>query len=236
MIRRRAAVAVYQFNGVSKNRDVSDYASPPARFFGVDYSGGPDNNPKGSLYFRGTRNSYVLIPHIGCLDTIYSITILFWLYPKSTGPLVHFNPNGRGVDVQIESPFKLSARFLPRSGKSVRPVTKRIPPNKWSYLAVTYNYKTGLATLWKFSIPIFQLSIGRFRRGLETSYPIVIGRKPGDRRSFQGKISCLQIYNYAMTGVQIRSKMTRCHNPGVYRVPGRTLFYIRRGSFAKMFR
>ena len=216
LVIRRGAVAVYQFTSESKNRDVSSFVNPPARFVGVFYSRGPDNHPRGAISFRGIRTSYVLIPNNGCLDTRYSITIIFWVYPESPGPLIHFKPNGWGVHVWIVKSFRLYARFVPRSGKSVRPLYKKIKPRQWNYVAATYDHRTGLATLWLSSLPIIQRKIGRFRLGLATNYPIVIGRKPGDRRRFRGKISCLQIYNFAMNGVQIRSKTKRCFRAGSY--------------------
>lgn len=216
LVIRRGAVAVYQFTSASKNRDVSSFVNPPARFVGVFYSRGPDNHPRGAISVRGRRTSYVLIPNNGCLDTRYSVTIIFWVYPESTGPLIHFKPNGWGVHVWIVKSFRLYARFVPRSGKSVRPLYKKIKPRQWNYVAATYDHRTGLATLWLSSLPIIQRKIGRFRFGLATNYPIVIGRKPGDRRRFRGKISCLQIYNFAMNGVQIRSKTRRCFRAGSY--------------------
>lgn len=213
---RRGAVAVYQFTSASKNRDISTYLNPPAKFVGVYYSHGPDNHPQGAISFTGRRNSYVLIPNNGCLDTRYSITIIFWVFPESSGPLLHFKPKGWGLHLWIVRPFRLYARFVRRSGRSVRPLYKGIKPRQWSYIAATYDRRTGVATLWLNSIPIIQRRIGRFRLGLATNYPIAIGRKPGDRRRFRGKISCLQIYNYAMNGVQIRSKMKRCFRAGEY--------------------
>ena len=211
---RRGAVAVYQLNSASKNRDISGYVNPPATFVGVYYARGPDNHPKGALSFRGRRNSYVLIPNNGCLDTRFSLTIIMWVYPESSGPLLHFNPKGWGVHVWIISQFRLFARFVPRSGKSVTAVYKRIKPRQWNYIAASYDRRTGLATLWLDSLPIIQRRIGRFRLGLATNYPIVIGSKPGDRRKFRGRIACVQMYNYAMSAAQIRSKKKRCFRTG----------------------
>lgn len=212
---RRGAVAVYPFTSASKNRDVSTYVNPPATFVGVYYTRGPDNHPKGALSFRGTRTSYVLIPNNGCLDTRYSLTIIMWVYPKSSGPLLHFNPKGWGLHLWIINRFRLFARFVRRSGKSVKALYKRIKPRRWHFIAATYDRRTGLASLWLNSIPIIQRRLGRFLGGLATNYPIVIGSKPGDRRKFRGKIACVQIYNYAMNGQQIRSKKKQCFREGV---------------------
>ena len=215
---RRGAVAVYQLNSASKNRDISGYVNPPATFVGVYYARGPDNHPQGALSFRGRRNSYVLIPNNGCLDTRFSLTIIMWVYPESSGPLLHFNPKGWGVHVWIISQFRLFARFVPRSGKSVTAVYKRIKPRQWNYIAASYDRRTGLATLWLDSLPIIQRRIGRFRLGLATNYPIVIGSKPGDRRKFRGRIACVQMYNYAMSAAQIRSKKKQCFRAGACKI------------------
>ena len=216
MIVRRGEVAVYQFSGVSTNRDISGYVNPPAKFVGVYYSRGPDKNPKGALSFRGISHSYVLIPNNGCLDTKFSITILFWVYPETTGPLVHFNPNGRGVNLSIMKGYKLYFGVMPRSGKSGKRFYYPIKPRIWSYIGATYNQKTELATLWIENIAVKQIRIRGLGLGLATNHPIFIGQIPRDRRKFRGRISCLQIYNYAMDGVKMRSKMTRCYKSGVF--------------------
>ena len=209
-------MAIYQFTSASKNLDISPYRNPPAKFSGVYYSRGPDNHRQGALSFRGTRNSYVLIPNNGCLDMRYSMTIIFWVYPETPGALVHFNPKGRGVDVGIARPCRLYARFWERSGKYKKELFKGIMHRQWNYVAVTYDHSTGFATLWSNSVSIIRRRIGSFPLGLATNYEILMGREPGDRRRFRGKVSCLQIYNYPMTSMQIRSKMKWCFREGTY--------------------
>ena len=213
MILRRGAVAIYPLTSASANRDISGYANPPAVLIGVKYASGPDNHPQGALSFE-TRNSYVLIPNNGCLDTKYAITIMFWLYPRGLGSLIHYNPSGRGVELSIESPFNLYARLVPRSGKPVKAVNKAISPRRWSFVTVTY--KNDIVSLWINGILVVQHRIGRFRLGLATQYPILIGQKPGVSRKFNGKISCLEIFNYALNGVEITSKMKWCFRSGGY--------------------
>ena len=194
--------------------DISQYKNPPARLVGVTLTRGPDNHPRGAYYFSG-KGSYVLIPNNGCLDTRYSITIIAWVYPEKPGPILHFNPKGWGVHLWMTKVNELFVRFVPRSGRQVKPVSSRkIKPRAWNFIAATYDQRTGLATLWRNGLPIVQRMIGRFAPGIATNYPAVIGRKPGDRREFRGRISCLQVYNFALTGRQIQSKMRRCFQPG----------------------
>ena len=183
----------------------------------MEFSYGPDNHQKGALSFKGRRNSYVFISNNGCLDTRYSMTIIFWIYPVGLGPVIHFNPKGRGVDIDIGSGFRLYARFRSRSGNFVKVLYKKIKPRQWNYVAASYDYRLGIATLWRDSRPSVQRRIGRF--GLATKYSILIGQKPGYTRHFQGKITCLQIYNFAMTGEQIRSKKKWCFRQGTHSNP-----------------
>lgn len=212
---RRGAVAVYQLTSASKNRDISGYANPPAMFVGVNYARGPDNHLQGALYFKGTRNSYVLLPNNGCLDVRNSITIIFWLFAEGLGPLVRFNPYGSGVQISIVSPFRLYARFVPRSGKSVNAVYTNITPRRWYYVATTYDHTTGVVSIFVNNALSIQRRIGRFRLGLATNKAVVIGGKPGGRRSFRGKISCVQVFNYPMNLLQIRSKEKLCFRAGI---------------------
>lgn len=130
------------------------------------------------------------------------------------GPVIHFNPKGSGVDIDIGSGFRLYARFRPRSGNFVKVLYKKIKPRQWNYVAASYDYRSGIATLWRDSRPSVQRRIGRF--GLATKYPILIGQKPGYTLHFQGKITCLQVYNFAMTSLQIRSKKKWCFREGTH--------------------
>ena len=214
VILSRGAVAIYPFSGSRSVTDVSKHRNPPGRKVGVVLARGPDNHPKGAYYFSG-RRSYVLIPNNGCLDTRYSITIIAWVYPVRPGPIFHFNPKGWAVHLWMTKVNELFVRFVPRGGRRVAAVTsRRIKPRAWNFIAASYDHQTGLATLWLEGLPIAQKNIGRFRGGLATNYPVVIGRKPGDRRAFRGKISCLQVFNAALTRAQILTKRTKCFRTG----------------------
>ena len=213
MIVSRGAIAIYPLGGATKTTDLSQYKNPPAKLVRVSLTRGPDNNPRGATYFSG--RGYVLIPNNGCLDTRFSMTIIAWVYPERPGPILHFNPRGWGVHLWMTRANELFVRFVPRSGKRVKAVTSRsVKRYSWNFIAATYDHVTGLATLWRNGLPIAQRMLGKFPRGLATNHAAVVGRKPGDKRHFRGRISCLQVYNFAMTGSQIHAKMTRCFKPG----------------------
>lgn len=223
MIVSRGAVATYAFTSAARGGDISQYKNPPARLVGVSYIRGPDGHPQGAYYFpgktiqRGRRiKSYVVIPNNGCLDTRYSLTMIFWVYPESPGPLIHFNPKGWGVHLLITRLYQLYFRLMPRKRSSIRVkalVGRGLKPRTWNYVAATYNHRTGLATLFINGYPIAQRNVGKFRNGLATNYPIIIGKRPGSRRVFRGRLACFQIFNVALTRLQIVALQKKCFRP-----------------------
>ncbi len=60
---------------------------------------------------------------------------------------------------------------------------------------------TGVAQLWHDGRMVKSRNIGQIQ--LRTQFPIRLGADGRDKRYFQGKISCLQIYNRALTAEQI---------------------------------
>lgn len=220
----RGALATYSFTSAVRGGDISQYKNPPARIVGVSFITGPDGHPQGAYYFPGVtrirgrrRVSYAVIPNNGCLDVRYSLTMIFWVFPEAPGPLVQFNPKGWGVHLWITRLNQLYFRLMPRrkSGRRVKALIGRgLKPRTWNYIAATYNHRTGLATLFINSYPVAQRNVGKFRNGLATNYPIIIGKRPGSRRVFRGRLACLQIFNVALTRPQIVALQKKCFRPG----------------------
>lgn len=204
-----AARVIYPLNGVTRGRDISINRNRAARLVNVKPAPGPDGLPLGSYYLQGIANSYILFPNKGCLDTKNSLTIVVWVYPEGSGPIFHYFPRGWGVHLWMKNPRTLLVKFVPRSLQTISVVTsRRIKPKTWNYIAATYDYVTGLATLWNDAIPISQRNIGKIQ--LATNYPAISGKKPRDRRIFRGRIACLQIYDRALTGRQLRRIKKKC--------------------------
>ena len=201
--------AVYPMNGITRGNDIKRgndtlNKNTPGIFRNIKFDEGPDRLPAGSMRFKGKRNSYMLIPNRRRLDFKNSMTVLMWVKPYSAGPLLHYRPGKWAVHIWMISNKLVFVRFVPRSGRVVRFVfSNHIKPGRWNYLGASYDRKRGLATVWINGIPIAQRYVGRYR--LATNYPIVIGRKLKDRRFFTGSISCLQFYNIALTGQQIKA-------------------------------
>ena len=205
------AVAIFPLNGGTKGKDISLRRNARGILGYVRPAPGPDGTRDGSYRFYGRSNSYIEFPNRGGLDTKRSITLLAWIYHEgSAGPIFNYMPNGWGCHFWMISPRTLFARFTRRRGRRFTQAVKSraVRPRKWQFVGATYNYRTGVASLFLNSRFVARRRIGRIR--LATNYPVRMGARIGDRRYFTGRISCMQVYNGALSRSQIISKKQRC--------------------------
>lgn len=204
------AVALYPLNSRTQGRDIGPRKNKPARLTGVRLAPGPDGFPRGSIYFSGWRGSFAYFPNNGGIDTRNAITILVWIKPEKDGPIFHYNTQGSGVSVRIVRKKVLYVKFVRRSGKGSYVLkTVGVRPRVWNYFGVTYDGRTGLATIWRESTPLAQGNIGRGLR-LATNYPAIMGSRSGSNTYFRGSIACLQVFDLALNGLQIRKRRNVC--------------------------
>lgn len=181
----------------------------------VRYTIGPDRVPGTATTFLGNYNSYIEFPNRGKLDTQFSITLLAWIkHNGRAGPIFNYKVNGWGVHFWMISPRTLFVSLNRRIGRRApRTLSSRtIRYRNWEYVGATYNYRSGIARLFVKNRFVASLPIGRFR--LATNYPIRMGARKGDGRYFRGSISCMQVYNKALTVGQILARRTRCFKRG----------------------
>ena len=111
------------------------------------------------------------------------------------------------------SPNTLFVRFVRRNGRFTAPVvSRRVRPRRWQYVGATYNYRTGVALLFVGRRFVARRRIGRGT--LLTNRPVRMGARRGDRRYFKGRISCMQVYNAALSRRQIMARKRRCFRRG----------------------
>ena len=195
------------------SRDISPSRNLPGKIVGALPPRGPDGQPEGAFKFRGRPDSFIEFPNNGRLDTKDSITILAYVNPESAGPIFNYNPKGFGMHFWMVRPNVLFARFVKRSKKFTRPVaTNRVKPRTWNWVAASYDKNTGYARLYVDSRISAERNLGRIK--LATNYPVRMGARIGDRRFFRGKITCLQLFNVALTSRQIRAARKNCFKPG----------------------
>ena len=100
----------------------------------------------------------------------------------------------------------LLVQFTRRNGpqSTTALTTIALRPLKWQFVAANYNGANGIAKFFAKGRFVERRYIGRIR--LATNYPERMGARIGDGRFFKGRISCMQVYNGALSGSQLISK------------------------------
>ncbi|KAJ7343703.1 hypothetical protein OS493_040431, partial [Desmophyllum pertusum] len=142
--------------------------------------------------------------------------MLFWVYPESPGPLIHFNPKGWGVHLWITRLNQLYFRLMPRK-KTGRRVKRWLAAGLNRGLGTTSRRLTTTEQVWRrcgvMASPIAQRNVGKFPSGLATNYPIMIGKSPSSRRVFRGKLACSSCLTLALTRAEILALQKKCFRP-----------------------
>ena len=209
------AAAIYPLSSRTRGRDIGRFRNPSGYVRNVRLAPGPDRRARGSYYFYGRSNSYIQFPNRGKIDTRASITLLAWInHQGRAGPIFNYMPNGWGVHFWMVSPRTLFARFTRRRGRRFTSAvaSRRVVPGRWQFVGATYNQRTGRAKLFVNNRFTTRKYVGRFR--LATNYPVRMGARIGDRRYFRGMISCMQVFDRALTRRQILRRKRRCFRRG----------------------
>ena len=201
---------------LDKNRggiDISSSRNLPAKPVRIKYSEGPDGRRYGSTEFYD-RTSYVEIPNTGKLDPRYSSTFLIWVNHRGRyGNILRYKSNKFEVRM-------ISSRVLEVVIKGrIRRRTNRVqtPRNEirykaWNYIGVTYDYGKEMLTIWVNSKPVVTRRIGKVQ--LDTRKDINLGGEFGGKGYFLGRLFCLQLYSYPLSGRQIEQAKKRCFLKG----------------------
>ena len=163
------------------------------------------------LPFTGAGSTqYIEITNDGTLDTKYSITVTMNLYPDATGRdgrIFTYGDSGDGVYLMQTEPFGLSWRLIRRDfalGVNELVVAPNVlVPEQWNHVVATYDYLSGWASILVNGLLATQMNVGS--RVLATQEKIWVGGVSGDDRSYVGLMSCLQIYNKALSLEEARA-------------------------------
>lgn len=213
MSERPKAVGIFPMNKAARGKDIGPLRNSPGILYNIRPAPGPNGKPGGALKFPRSRTGYIEFPNNGKLDTKNSITITAWVKPDGPGKIIEYKP--RGVTFGIRSRDVLYARLIRRNGRPTKTVQTRrrgIALRKWNYIALTYDQRSGIATIWRNSRPSAFQKLGWIR--LATKNPLRVGGASRGRRPFRGSITCLQVYKDALTGPQIKSVQNICFGPG----------------------
>ena len=210
-----APVAVYPLDAKHGGNPLLPSFSPPGNLAAVQFTDGPGGKPGGSCAFSGSQSSYIQIPKDDRLDTRYSITLLAMVFPDETaGPIVQFSPPGSyGTHFWVVNSGTTLFFRITRRGDYLQTTilsSALLKPRQWFYVGATYDYSTGVVRNWIDGKMVGEVPIGSMELSTDQFIRIGSGAIPADVRTFKGRISCLQIYNRALTQEEIVAAKDAC--------------------------
>ena len=209
-------VGLYPLNKLYNTADASCYGNLRGIAQDIKLVKGPFGKADTAYEFAGVGTSHITIPQSPHLDTTNSITILVWIFQTGqAGSVIQYlNNNSKGVGLYTLNANSILVKFLERSGKSVSFFSNHTVYlyNKWQFVGASYDYDSGTATLWIDGKDVQQMYLGKFE--LSTNRDIRIGSGQGKGDSFEGRISCLQIYDKALTRDEVTAMRNRCFHDG----------------------
>lgn len=203
---------MYPLNEEFGTRDLSPNQNEPGTPHNFQLTPGPFGRPNGSYWLSGTSSSYIEFPNDGGLDTRYSFTSLVWVFPENVdGPIVNYGTDNFGVHLWILD-NKIFARSVTRLGGLGPVQTKSVQHHAWNFIGFSYDYDIGVQKLWIEGKVYDVLTADQFEQ--RTQDNIRMGKKDGDLRFFKGRISCLQLYNKALTEREVQAVRGMCFRKG----------------------
>ena len=201
-------MAFFPLSGANGTVDLSPNAATKAVPNNIAFATGPFENQNGSFFFSGINNSYVEIKNNGKLDTRFSISVFAWVHiHNSSGLIYKYEILNRSYGCSLEvfhQTLGVRVRFMDRKTFQRYSLCKRniLEADKWNFIGTTYDYHTGTATIFVNNSIVTQ-QVLQANMELATASDVLIGATKNLKAFFRGRISCLQIYNQALTVEQI---------------------------------
>ena len=153
-------------------------------------------------------NSYIEFPNDGGLDLKHSITLLCWLYPENThnGPLFNYKSSGEwAVHFWMNYNGYPYVHFRNREYVATSYAfwtNQPLATHQWHYIGASYDYITGMASLWVNGVRVVEKNIGAGIT-LGTQDNVRVGVKADDSRHLTARIAAMQFYDVALSEEQI---------------------------------
>ncbi|XP_006818513.1 uncharacterized protein LOC102806167 [Saccoglossus kowalevskii] len=167
-----------------------------------------DNTKHGDICsaysFAGNKNSFIEFPNDGGFDTHYSITLLVYVYPTgAAGPIFNFKRDGWGSHLWQTGANQEFVRMTRRSTLSFTEDLRAdvLVQNEWNFLGATYDYNSGEEKLYLKGVVVNSRNIGSME--ISTNYEARMGVHDTDTRYYKGLITCMQVYNRALSPDEI---------------------------------
>ena len=143
------------------------------------------------------------------------MTLLAWVFPENTdGPIFNYGVDYFGVHLWVGGGY-LFCRFTERSGMYPSPLhSGSLKRDAWNFVGASYDYVSGVQKLWIEGKVQEEQNISTHE--LNTSGAVRMGVITGDARNFTGRISCMQVYNKALTKREVHAIRGLCFEKGLF--------------------
>ena len=207
-------MAIFSLSGTNGTEDMSQNGATKAVSKNVQFAPGPYGNPNGSFFFNGDESSYVELKNTGELDARFSISVFAWVHLDSgNGPIFEY-----GCSLSVSHlTLGIEVRYMDRKTSKFYPLQKEniLVANTWNFIGTTYDYHTGIATVWANNNTVMLRYIGE-EMELATQSDVRVGASSKQEKNFRGRISCLQFYDQALSVDDISEVKGRCNNTSKY--------------------
>ena len=207
-------MAFFSLSGINGTMDRGPNRATKAVSSHIKFAPGPYGNPNGSFFFSGINSSYLELKNTGELDTRFSMSVFAWVHlDNSDGPIFKY-----GCSMLVfQSTLGVEVRYVDRKTSQVYRLYKEnvLVENTWNFIGTTYDYHTGIATVWVNNVTVMLKSIGA-KMELATQTDVRVGVSSNQENHFRGRVSCLQFYEQALSVDQIIEAKARCNQSGKY--------------------
>ena len=144
------------------------------------------------------------------------MTLLVWVFLENAdGPIFNYGADLYGVHFWVVAGC-LFCRFPTRSGIYLSPLhSGKLNQGAWNFVGASYDYHSGVEKLWIEGKVYEEQNISTVE--LSTSGgPVRMGVLTGDNRFLKGRISCMQVYNRALTEREVQAVRGLCFERGLF--------------------
>ncbi|XP_070540748.1 polycystin-1-like protein 2 [Ptychodera flava] len=165
-----------------------------------------------SYFLPGQSDSYLKFPINDKSILSFSATIMLEVYPTSSSGSILDGGNNHGCSIFQESSNTVTASVVSYSGTRYSMSMTSVSSNDWNSLAISYDYDSGELKLWHDGGLVDCLNIGQTE--LNTTDALYIGYSAtAGGAAFQGYVTCLQVYDQALSQSEIQRAHSRCPVP-----------------------
>ena len=86
--------------------------------------------------------------------------------------------------------------------------------NTWDFIAVVYDYTVGKMYIYREGTLFYTHTYKQIDSG--TQFKVRVAARPNDSRRLKARVSCYQLYNYALSVSEMAEYKFRCQNSGMY--------------------